>query len=153
MDERSVSEVALIYVSVSTLRLPREAEEVDRIVDWSLGRNAELGVTGALIFTEKRFAQYLEGPAAGVDALMASIAGDPRHRALDVVFRRPIEERRFATWALAYAGPSTFVSGHVLTLAEAKGEAARLKHADRLTDVMQQFVQAQLAEQRRQRGG
>ncbi len=153
MDERSAGEVALIYVSVSTLKLPGEAGEVDAIVDWSLGRNRAQGVTGALVFTEKRFAQYLEGPAESVDALMDSIARDPRHRELDVVFRRPLDQRRFPTWGLAYAGPSTFVSGHVLTLAETQGEAARLKFADRLIEMMQQFVQAQLAEQRRKQGG
>ena len=153
MDERSVSEVGLIYTSLSTLRLPAQAGEVDAIVSWSQGRNRELGITGALVFTEKRFAQYLEGPANGVDALMESISRDSRHRQIEVMLRRPIEERRFPTWTMAYAGPSTFVSGHVLALAAAPGDTARVKSAERLIEMMQQFVQAQLAEQRRRQGG
>ncbi len=152
MDERSESEVALIYVSVSRIKLPGEAAEVDRIVQWSQERNRDLDVTGALVFTEKRFAQYLEGPAAHVEALMQSIGRDTRHRDLQIVLRRPIEERRFPTWAMAYAGPSTFVAGHVLALAEASSEPARVKSAERLVELMQQFVQAQLAERRRIHG-
>ncbi len=153
MDGTSGDEIGLIYVSVSALRLPAEAGEVDAIVDWSQRRNAGLDVTGALVFTERRFAQYLEGPVQGVDELMASIGRDPRHRNVDVIFRRPLARRRFATWALAYAGPSTFVAGHVLAVADAPSEAARSKYADRLIETMSQFVQAQLAEQRRKQGG
>ncbi len=152
MDQRR-EEVGLIYLSVSTLRLPAQAGEVDAIVSSSQERNRSLGVTGALVFTEKRFAQFLEGPADGVDALMDSILSDPRHRNVDIIFRRPIGRRRFATWALAYAGPSTFVAGHVVSTAEAGSEPARIKSAERLIEMMGQFVDAQLAEQRRRRGG
>ncbi len=153
MDGTGGEEIGLIYVSVSALRLPAQAGEVDAIVDWSQRRNRDLDVTGALVFTEKRFAQYLEGPADGVDALMESIRRDPRHRNVDVVFRRTILRRHFATWALAYAGPSTFVASHVLAVADAPSEAARNKYADRLIETMSQFVEAQLAEQRRKQGG
>jgi hypothetical protein len=146
-------EIGLIYVSVSTLRLPAQAGEVDAIVDWSQRHNREVGVTGALVFTEKRFAQYLEGPADAVDALMGRILQDPRHRDIELVFRRPILRRHFATWALAYAGPSTFVAGHVLSLVDARGVTARNKYADRLIEIMSQFVEAQLIEQRRNQRG
>ena len=152
MDGAIGGEIGLIYVSVSTLRLPSQADEVDAIVDWSQRRNRELGVTGALVFTEKRFAQYLEGPGESVDAVMESISRDSRHRELDLVFRRPIMRRHFATWALAYAGPSTFVAGHVSAVASASTDAAR-KYADRLIETMSQFVEAQLIEQRRNQRG
>ena len=153
MDGAIGGEVGLIYVSVSTLKLPGQAGEVDAIVNWSQRHNHNLGVTGALVFTEKRFAQYLEGPAESIDSLMESIVKDPRHRKIDLVFRRPIMRRHFATWAMAYAGPSTFVTGHVLSLADARGENARNKYADRLIEMMSQFVEAQLIEQRRNQRG
>ncbi len=153
MDTIGGGEIGLVYVSVSTLRLPGQAGEVDAIVDRSQARNRALGVTGALVFTEKRFAQYLEGPAAAVDELMLSIGRDPRHRDVDLVLRKPIPRRRFATWALAYAGPSTFVAGHVLAVADAPTDSTRSKYAERLIDTMSQFVEAQLMEQRRKQGG
>lgn len=143
---------SLLYVSRSALRLPLEAVEVDRIVDWSNGRNRTIDVTGALLFTEKHFVQYLEGPGENLDALMASIGRDPRHGDLRIVFREPVAERRFATWALAYAGPSTFVSGNVLPLTDARPGAAQRKAADRLIQLMRQFVDAHLVAQRRNAG-
>lgn len=149
MESTSGGLIGLLYVSISTLRLPEQIGQIDAIVDWSLGRNHELDVTGALTFTEKRFAQYLEGPAESVDRLMTSITRDPRHREIDVVLRHPLSERRFATWAMAYAGPSTFVAGHVLAVAEARTETARQKNAERLIEIMSQFVDAQLIEKRR----
>lgn len=144
-------DVCLLYVSDSRLERPQEEPEIDRIVNWSRGRNAELDVTGALVFTERNFAQYLEGPEAGVDALMDSIGRDPRHSEVRVVYRRPLRQRLFPTWALAYAGPSTFVAGHVLSVGEAQATPAALKAADRLVQLMRQFVDAQLLAAQRKR--
>jgi hypothetical protein len=147
-------DIAWLYVSRSTLRLPGSGQEIDHIVDWSRHRNAELEVTGALVFTETHFAQYLEGPEASIDALAASIRRDPRHMDLRVIFRRPLGgERQFGTWTLAYAGPSTFVAAHVLTVAEAGEGNAGLKGAERLVALMRQFVSAQLMEAERKRAG
>ena len=73
-------------------------------------RNAELSVTGALISTRFNFAQLLEGPTAAVDALMDSIRRDPRHREVRVISTGPLARRQFASWSLAYAGPSTYVA-------------------------------------------
>ncbi len=142
-------EISLLYVSRSTLRLPGEAGAVDAIVATSQSRNPHSGVTGALVFTEKQFAQYLEGPEESVRALMDSILRDPRHADVQMIFEQPMSGRRFPTWAMAYAGPSTFVAGHVLTLAEATTPSRRSKAAERLISLMRQFVEAQLIEQRR----
>jgi len=142
-------DVQLLYVSRSALRLPAEAREVDAIVAWSRARNAALGVTGALVFTETHFAQYLEGPDASVALLMNSIRRDPRHADVATIYERPLRHHVFPTWALAYAGPSTFVAGHVLSVAGAGPGPAGLKAADRLVELMRQFVDAQLVEARR----
>lgn len=145
-------DICLLYVSESRLKLPDQEGEVDRIVHWSRSRNADLDVTGALVFTERHFAQYLEGPEAAIDALMASIGRDPRHREVRIVFRRPLAQRRFPTWALAYAGPSTFVAAHVLSVDQAAATPGAIKAADRLVQLMRQFVDASLQEERRKSG-
>jgi hypothetical protein len=145
--------IALLYVSRSNLRLPDEEGEVDAIVGWSQARNATLDVTGGLVFTERNFAQYLEGPEEAVDALMESIGRDARHRELEVIFRRPLRERLFPTWALAYAGPSTFVAAHVLSVVDEGASPGGLKAAQRLVAMMRQFVDAHLVEQRRKQAG
>lgn len=142
-------DIGLLYVSTSRLRLPEREAEVDRIVDWSRGRNADLDVTGALVFTERNFAQYLEGPAGGVDRLMESIERDERHTDVRIVYRRPLKERLFPNWTLAYAGPSTFVAGHVMSVEEAGATPSALKAAERLVQLMRQFAAAQFQEERR----
>jgi len=140
---------SLLYVSQSTLRLPSQAGEVDAIVAQSQGRNAAEGITGALVFTERLFAQNLEGSDHAVDALLERLRRDPRHRDIEIVYRQPIPARRFNTWALAYAGPSTFVAGNVLPLTDGGPPAATRKAAERLIKLMSQFVDAHLIGQRR----
>lgn len=146
-------EISLLYVSRSEVRLPNEAGAVDAIVATSMSRNPGLGVTGALVFTERQFAQYLEGPEASVRELMESIRRDCRHSDLHMIFDKPLQGRRFPTWAMAYAGPSTFVAGHVLTLGEADTPGRQTKAAERLISLMRQFVEAQLIERRREGSG
>ncbi len=102
--------VYLLYVSKSTLP-PSDAEAaVEGILRVARARNAQLDVTGALLFTQHRFAQLLEGPHAAVQELMTRIRSDARHTDIVVVAQGPIEQRQFARWAMAYSGPSIFVA-------------------------------------------
>jgi hypothetical protein len=52
------------------------------------------------LFTERYFLQYLEGEAAVVDALYASICRDMRHRNVRLLLRKPIQQRDFSRWSL-----------------------------------------------------
>jgi hypothetical protein len=139
----------LLYVSRSNLELPRQRAEVDAIVAESQARNATMGVTGALVFTERLFAHYLEGAHEALDILLESIRRDQRHRDLAIVYQEVIPARRFDTWELAYAGPSTFVAGNVWPLIDGGPPAPQRKAAERLIKLMSQFVEAHLIEQRR----
>lgn len=107
---------SLLYVSVSTLKLPGEAHEVDDLVAVARSRNATLDVTGALIFTEMHFAQILEGSAAAVEELMVSIRADRRHREVSTVSVIETPQRRFPDWSMAYSGPSFYLDRHVTPL-------------------------------------
>ena len=140
---------SLLYVSRSTLELPRQAQEIENIVQLSRSRNASIDVTGALVFTERNWAQNIEGPDAAIDSLMESIRRDRRHTDVDVVYRETIADRRFGTWAMAYAGPSTFVAGNVLPLTDPLPPAGKRKASERLITLMRQFVEASLIEEQR----
>lgn len=72
-------------------------------------RNPELGITGTLIFTGQRFAQYLEGSQASLALLRGSIERDPRHAGLVTIAEGPAARRRLNQWDLSYAGQSSFV--------------------------------------------
>lgn len=83
------------------------------MVNSAVVRNGTLDVTGALIYTGARFAQLLEGANSAVDQIMASIEKDRRHEQIIYLPVRQRPVRRFATWAMAYAGPSLYVDRHV----------------------------------------
>ena len=110
--------LSLIYVSRSRLDLPAQAGEVDRIVTGSTERNAGLRVRGALIFTERHFAQILEGPDAAIAALMESITRDWRHDRVTVIEKRPVDCYHFPDWSLAYWGDASYMDGHVARIME-----------------------------------
>ncbi len=65
--------------------------------------NARDGLTGALAAHDERFIQVLEGPGQTLDGLLRRLEGDPRHRNIVVLDRRPIGERMFGDWAMANA--------------------------------------------------
>ena len=66
--------------------------------------NAELDVTGVLVFDGERFCQYIEGPAAPIEELAQRIGRDPRHIGFSPLHHGPLEgPRHFAQWSMAYA--------------------------------------------------
>lgn len=135
--------VSLLYVSRSTLSAASAVAVVEQIVAGSRARNPGLGITGALLFTGEHFAQVLEGPAAAVDTLMASVTRDPRHEEITVAARTPIAERQFGRWSMAYSGPSQFVARHVTRLLDDPDAAspARQRCAEWLGDLLWEFAE------------
>jgi len=104
---------SLLYVSKSLVERLAQAESLQDIVEVARSRNAQLAVTGALIFTRAHFAQILEGSRAAVEELMVSIKRDARHQDVTVVEWIDIESRRFPDWSMAYSGPSAYVDRHL----------------------------------------
>ena len=99
-----------MYISRSLLNAETALEEVQAIVDVAQRRNADMDVTGALIFSNGRFAQKLEGPPTGIDALRQSICRDSRHTAITTIEEGPAPERQFGGWSLAFKGSSQVIS-------------------------------------------
>jgi len=76
-------------------------DEVDRIVEWSQRRNVERDITGVLVFGSGVFFQWIEGPPAEVEKLIASLHGDQHH--YDIVpLDRSVEkrERVYPDWEM-----------------------------------------------------
>lgn len=78
--------------------------EIDQILAVARERNAAVSVTGALVFSDKRFFQVLEGPRPAVEATLARIGRDRRHTRMSLLYSRSRFERRFSGWAMAYVG-------------------------------------------------
>ena len=66
--------------------------EVGRIVESAKRHNAALGITGVLTFGSGIFFQWIEGPRAVIEKLIANLHGDSRH--YDIVSLSQSEERR-----------------------------------------------------------
>lgn len=137
--QRPLSE--LLYVSRSRVGPPQGAEAVADIVKVSTARNAGLGVTGALMWTGRAFAQMLEGDAAALDVLMTSINRDGRHHQLRVVQQGALDARRFPGWALAYAGPASFVSGLIEPLLQDPSKPCDPAAVAKLSRAMRAFAE------------
>ncbi len=66
-------------------------------------KNASMGITGHLLYTEEVFVQCIEGPAKAVADLWASIQLDERHYDLEILARGPIQTRRYADWSMDFS--------------------------------------------------
>ena len=89
----------LTYISTATAGIM--PEDIETILAKSRRNNMRDGITGLLIHDGRRFLQALEGIGPLVDAPVARIQADPRHRAAVVLSSREIVTREFGDWAMA----------------------------------------------------
>lgn len=66
--------------------------EVGRLIEAAQRHNLSCGITGVLVFGSGVFFQWIEGPVADVQNLIANLYGDPRH--YDIVVLDRSEEKR-----------------------------------------------------------
>jgi hypothetical protein len=90
----------LIYVS-STVAPLSPSQLVDLLAD-SRARNAQLGISGMLLYKDGNVMQVLEGQEQNVRALFARISRDRRHTGLLVLLDGTTETRQFASCSMAY---------------------------------------------------
>jgi len=96
----------LVYMSESQMGPPTAAslQAIDDILAVARNRNASVDVTGALLFTEGRFVQVLEGERDKVHEVFERIGTDARHADVEILSAQYSERRRFKEWSMAYVG-------------------------------------------------
>lgn len=100
----------LVYRSTASREL--ESRQLFDLLTQAQERNARLGITGHLLYLRGQFTQCVEGPAASLDTLWQSLLRDERHHSIELLVRRPAEERRFPEWSMVFSTDSTmFVHG------------------------------------------
>lgn len=79
--------------------------EVDRIIELSQRSNVTRDITGVLVFGSDVFFQWIEGPPAQVENLIARLHGDPRHYDI-VTLDRSVEKRArlYPSWEMERVG-------------------------------------------------
>ena len=104
--------------------------EVNRLIESAQRHNLACGITGVLVFGSGVFFQWIEGPAAAVRKLIASLHGDPRH--YDIVSLDQSEEKRerlYPNWQMERVGADDLrkVLQDALESAEDENNIAALK--------------------------
>ena len=97
----------LVYYSRNRLAdSAMAAGAIEEILDASRVNNAQVGVTGALMFNAGCFAQVLEGPQSAVEATFERIQQDERHGEVSLLAFGPVSDRAFETWSMGFVGGS-----------------------------------------------
>lgn len=97
--------LSLVYASTATH--PFSDDDLTALLATCRENNARAQLTGMLVYRDGRFLQVLEGPEPAVRTLMDTLATDPRHTGIRVMFEEPLEERQFAEWTMGFERADT----------------------------------------------
>ncbi|WP_147321368.1 BLUF domain-containing protein [Rhodoferax lacus] len=89
----------LIYVSVL---VDRDESVLGSILESSVRRNLQNGITGMLLYADGNFIQALEGTEAAVLETYQRICSDTRHDYVTTVHADPLRARCFAQWSMGF---------------------------------------------------
>jgi hypothetical protein len=121
---------SILYVSNSALVYSNGREtRIDELVRQSRIWNHSVAITGALVFTERNFVQFIEGPEDSIADLLGKIHADRRHSGVDIIEDSRANDRHFQSWSLAYSGPDTFIDNDLAPLLNLHIQAERSKLA------------------------
>lgn len=93
----------LLIAYVSRAVAAMAPAELQDLVTRAAAANGRNGLTGALLYHDGQFMQFLEGPEAVVRSLFDRIRRDPRHTDVYLVAEYKVTARAFPDWALAVA--------------------------------------------------
>jgi hypothetical protein len=95
----------LIYVSTASDGV--DLNECKQILIQAHARNTNEDLTGLLAFNNQKFLQVLEGSRESISALYSKLLTDPRHRKLEVMGCKEIQERLWPKWSMGFAVANT----------------------------------------------
>jgi hypothetical protein len=91
----------------STAAGPQVPTVVHDILTVARRVNRSMGVTGLLVAGSNRYLQVIEGPDPSVRSVYDKIMADDRHIGVTQFLSRPVTERSFGSWSMAFRRPST----------------------------------------------
>lgn len=90
----------LLYSSVSTRNM--QLNELLSLLHQSRDKNAQLGVTGLLLYRQCEFMQAIEGEEKVIRSLWNTIRFDERHFSARIIYEGLLPERGFANWSMGF---------------------------------------------------
>jgi hypothetical protein len=132
----------IIYLSWATT--PFTTAQLHELLTLARRRNTELDVTGILLYGNERFVQVLEGEESIVKEVYAHIRRDARHTNILTFANKPVAQRAFTEWAMAFQSVTPqqleAVVGYLGPI-DAPISTAGLSHTDMyLFDLLRSFV-------------
>lgn len=128
----------LIYVSHAADGL--KSSDLHDILKKAHEVNANLGITGLLLYKNKRFMQLIEGQEDAVRGLYQKILQDPRHRDLIVLQEDTEPERQFPGWSMAFRNLNALPSADKLESGEIEfADDALERHSNKATQLLHLF--------------
>ncbi|MBM3542485.1 MAG: BLUF domain-containing protein [Alphaproteobacteria bacterium] len=97
-----MSNPVLQIAYVSTADHPMGMAELDALLVESRNFNRDHAIIGMLLYMGGNFRQGIEEPEDEVDALMARIRRDSRHKEVRELIRAPANGREFGAWSMAF---------------------------------------------------
>lgn len=79
-----------------------DQDNIRSLLHQSRQHNAQVGITGILLYMRGNIIQVLEGDEPLVNALFKRIEIDQRHTNVTCVLNKAIEERLFSDWSMGY---------------------------------------------------
>jgi hypothetical protein len=132
----------IIYLSWATV--PFTDQQLQTLLVLARRRNTELAVTGILLYGNERFVQVLEGEVDILQELYAHIKRDTRHGNIITFANKPVAQRAFAEWTMAFPSITSQQLENVVGLlgpTNVPMNTAGLAHADmQLFDILRAFV-------------
>ena len=92
--------VQLVYVSSITLSTRLKASIFDEVEGHARDHNEQHGITGTLCYGNGHFLQCIEGKKSEVFDLQKRIFADSRHKNIEVLLLRVINQRSFVDWRM-----------------------------------------------------
>lgn len=92
--------LSLVYISSATKLF--SDDELRALLEQSREKNAQLEITGLLLYKDGNFMQALEGPDRAVVDLFGTIERDPRHHGVLELIRQRIGAREFPSWSMGF---------------------------------------------------
>ena len=129
----------VIYIRECRIDVAEVKAAMTKLVTDARSRNAELAVSGALLFTGTHFVQILEGPPSSIALILSALRKDPRHSNIFIAARHSISAQIFSGWQMAYHGPSQYAR-HVKRLLQKGSIADQRRSTERLTQLVMEFL-------------
>jgi len=99
----------LVYVS-NRKKSNASSDQIENILEACKRNNPDLGITGALLYSDKKFLQLVEGENDVIMGLYDKIKKDDRHENCIMLSYMPIKEKTFPSW---HMGSKEFDSNQI----------------------------------------